>query len=369
MDGKEVNIRDVLNPPGTFVNGERVREWAMKDLPVLCGRLLTEFDRRRTIKDMFARKPPLIKAASTADGGKAESASQCNEDERDMVYASQKTSSTIDGKEESPAAKPLKQPSQSPHPIRPKRSATEEDAWKPGKRTKSDGKGGLSAASGIKAQQSLRGFFKPKASASEISLKPTAGFSAPSSPEKSDTKPAATCSFRSETLSPPTQQSQASTTIRESEATEASQDVTQATPENQSPTKSMTESPLAVADSSFIDPIVSKESWMKLFTKPRPPRCEGHDEPCTLYKTKKSGINVGREFWLCPRYVGRCAGAGFLILFRLGLLAFFLVEAYMLKVLADGCIGRWVRREVRSGARNGVATRSSGRVIRKARRS
>ena len=53
----------------------------------------------------------------------------------------------------------------------------------------------------------------------------------------------------------------------------------------------------------LVDPIASKESWTKLFSKRPPPRCEGHNEPCVILTTKKSGMNCGRAFWLCPRYV------------------------------------------------------------------
>ncbi len=52
------------------------------------------------------------------------------------------------------------------------------------------------------------------------------------------------------------------------------------------------------------DPVESKESWSKLFTKPTAPRCEGHDEPCISLLTKKPGMNLGRSFWMCPRPLG-----------------------------------------------------------------
>lgn len=52
------------------------------------------------------------------------------------------------------------------------------------------------------------------------------------------------------------------------------------------------------------DPVESKECWSKLFTKPAAPRCDGHDEPCISLLTKKSGINCGRSFWMCPRPLG-----------------------------------------------------------------
>lgn len=52
------------------------------------------------------------------------------------------------------------------------------------------------------------------------------------------------------------------------------------------------------------DPVESKESWSKLFTKPAAPRCEGHGEPCISLLTKKPGMNLGRSFWMCPRPLG-----------------------------------------------------------------
>ena len=52
------------------------------------------------------------------------------------------------------------------------------------------------------------------------------------------------------------------------------------------------------------DPIESKDSWSKLFNKPAAPRCDGHSEPCISLMTKKSGINCGRSFWMCPRPLG-----------------------------------------------------------------
>lgn len=59
------------------------------------------------------------------------------------------------------------------------------------------------------------------------------------------------------------------------------------------------------ADSPTIfDPIVSKESWSRLFAKPAAPRCESHREPCMRLQSKKKGFNLGREFWMCARPLG-----------------------------------------------------------------
>jgi hypothetical protein len=55
-------------------------------------------------------------------------------------------------------------------------------------------------------------------------------------------------------------------------------------------------------DREIIDPIISKEQWDTLFSKPAPPRCE-HGEPCTKLQTKIKGVNSGRHFWICARYV------------------------------------------------------------------
>lgn len=61
-------------------------------------------------------------------------------------------------------------------------------------------------------------------------------------------------------------------------------------------------SQLESEDREIIDPIISKEKWDTLFSKPAPPRCE-HGEPCTKLQTKIKGLNSGRHFWICARYV------------------------------------------------------------------
>ena len=52
----------------------------------------------------------------------------------------------------------------------------------------------------------------------------------------------------------------------------------------------------------IIDPIISKEQWDTVFSKRAPPRCE-HGEPCMKLQTKIKGLNSGRHFWICARYV------------------------------------------------------------------
>lgn len=132
-------------------------------------------------------------------------------------------------------------------------------------------------------QSSLKGFFKPKTAAEvpvdkEVSPEKTAG----GSPTKNERAMA-----RAST--PPNYAEHAV-----SAASEAS------------PFASQMSQSIPASPSQFVDPIVSKESWGKLFSKPVLPRCEGHNEPCKTMKTRKPGFNCGRDFWMCARYVQVC---------------------------------------------------------------
>jgi AP endonuclease-2 len=59
LDGDKMNIFDIMNPPGVFRNGQRVREITIKDHPPFSGKLMPEFDKRRNIKDMFKTRERL----------------------------------------------------------------------------------------------------------------------------------------------------------------------------------------------------------------------------------------------------------------------------------------------------------------------
>ena len=304
MDGEEVKTVDVLNPRDTFVDGKRLREWSMKGIPALSGRLLPEFDRRRNIKDMFTRKPSLSKPASSLHDDEAGALVPLNDQSIICIPPESKGVLLTNGATNDHSAKLAKPAGQGLHTIRPKRSATDEDIRKPLKRTKAEVKITPSTATGGKGQQSLKGFFKPKTPASTQTVKSTASSFTSLKADTDDTELSSAANVIDDVLSPPSQQSQGTATSEKSEKRKKSESFEISppeTPHSQSPAKSMTKSPLAGSASPIVDPIVSKESWTRLFTKPAPPRCEGHDEPCVIYKTKKSGINCGREFWLCPR--------------------------------------------------------------------
>ncbi|KAA8645452.1 DNA-(apurinic or apyrimidinic site) lyase APN2 [Aspergillus tanneri] len=65
-NGNQVNICDLMNPSGVFRDGERQVEYTPKFLLPLSGRLIPEFDKRRSIKDMFSRKPSTVETASVS---------------------------------------------------------------------------------------------------------------------------------------------------------------------------------------------------------------------------------------------------------------------------------------------------------------
>lgn len=47
----------------------------------------------------------------------------------------------------------------------------------------------------------------------------------------------------------------------------------------------------------------TSDKWKTIFKKPEAPTCDVHGEPCIQLITKKSGINEGRAFWICSRYI------------------------------------------------------------------
>lgn len=57
LNDRKVAVRDIMNPPGMFNDGQRIREYSVKDMLPFSGKLIPEFDRRQNIQDMFRRKP------------------------------------------------------------------------------------------------------------------------------------------------------------------------------------------------------------------------------------------------------------------------------------------------------------------------
>ncbi|KIV83114.1 exodeoxyribonuclease III, variant [Exophiala sideris] len=252
LDGVEKNILDIVNPPGMYEDGVRKQPWSTKCLLPMSGKLIQEFDKRQSIRDMFTRKPSLPKSKSTmsetGENGlfpppplpsavtvEAMTATQKNEDMKlsKTVSTTSSNSNAVNGK-------------------RPHKS----DSLPPVKKTKTAPAASPNGSG--KGQRTLKGFFAAKAPAAAT----TTDANPPSaSPEVEETAQVGDI--------PPT--------------------------EMISPTKQLPEDEAAT--------FATKQTWGKLFSRPVAPKCE-HDEPCKTMLTKKPGINCGRSFWMCNRPLG-----------------------------------------------------------------
>ncbi|KAF2105826.1 Endonuclease/exonuclease/phosphatase [Lophiotrema nucula] len=268
--GEQVFILDILNPEGMFKDGKRLRKFdPVKDLLPMSGKLLPEFDKRRSIKDMFARKPSV--GIANAVSNKTTSAQMSKATRMSSgVTATSGTNNTLDLSST--------QPSRAISPIKSaeKRRSTASPPSKILKR-KRPTTSSSSSQTLANGQQSLAVFFRTKSALSEAypeikELMPT--------PEYGTAK------------APPNMNPQTTNSPSIGVSSHIGNDITDR-PTSPSP------EPMRVIDAQ-----ASKESWVKLFSKKPPPRCEGHAEPCISLTTKKPGVNCGRQFWICPRPIG-----------------------------------------------------------------
>ena len=302
----EVHLLDFMNPPGVFINGARQKPWSVKSIPSTSGKLMPEFDKRRSIKDMF-KKPALTHSNSSSQPAAPASTSQADAD----VDVANSASSTP----AQPMA-PVQSPIKSRTPTSPaasadnKRKPSDTPAPKNNKRSKTNGTATSNKTEPSKGQQSLKGFFAPKVKigddASKASTRSTHGALAGSAGPFTSNGVGVKNPGADNTASRDVQQ--ASTKVSEqNEMTEPAS--LPGTPDRTTSANGSTDnasftSPSAVsADGSVHDPIVSKESWSKLLRKPAAPSCE-HGEPCKSMLTKKKGENQGRSFWMCQRPLG-----------------------------------------------------------------
>lgn len=304
MDGEERNLRDVTNPPGMFVGGKRQREYSATSDPLpSSGKLIPEFFGRRNIRDMFVRKPSLLQSQSKGTSSK-------EVDSLAMAVASQGISTTellspIDRTAKDPYDSSVTVPTSSPSAVGKKRSAPAPTGIKSTKRGKS---GSATAAPPVtgKGQQSLKGFFKSTATLrsnagaiqgrdmSQKSLNDDIIGSAPRpASDLTNINPAPDVHAKAASLD---------AGIDTPRAVGALPNSGEPPSTNASPTGD--HRAVIQPQENVHDPVESKESWSKLFTKPAAPRCEGHDEPCVSLLTKKPGMNLGRSFWMCPRPLG-----------------------------------------------------------------
>ncbi|KAJ5772134.1 hypothetical protein N7520_002663 [Penicillium odoratum] len=271
-NGNMVPIHDIMNPPGVFEGGERQKEYSNCYLLSTSGRLLPEFDvdKRRSIKDMFARKPPSMQSRSPSTASVVEKPTAAIGIKQASLAPSQNESASRFA-----AAGDISASNSMPRKRPPLPSTV------PAKRSKSNASSSPASTVG---QKTLKGFFKPKTvESSAVSQSPTNS----SNPDTGKSSPRIS-TFRDSSMAEPAQ------------TTESIPN----TPAASTQEPPMLSSPSRLDDSTVIDPIVSKEDWSKLFTKKPVPRCDSHKEPCISLTTKKPGMNCGRAFWICPRPLG-----------------------------------------------------------------
>jgi AP endonuclease-2 len=279
LDGKDIHINDLMSAD-MYKDGVKLRDWNAKDLLPLSAKLIPEFDRRRSIRDMFTRKPSIT---AKPDGDSQDETSNRSDTEVSttglLEPVAAVTPSPMASTSQFQDASSSSIGSSSPAK-RPNGSGI---AARPSKRTKP----GLSSKTSMgppkdqpgKGQSSLTGFFKPKST-----LEQPAKITEPSTSAASSSIPLIASS--SSPRKPPRQQSEPKKEIP-------------AVRSSSTPSNNLTDNETR----ELIDPIVAKESWSKLLGKRILPRCE-HDDPCASYVTKKAGINAGRSFYMCSRPLG-----------------------------------------------------------------
>ena len=288
------DVRDVMNPAGMFFGGARQREYSTINDPLpMSGRLIPEFFGRRNIRDMFARKPLLqVPQHSSVTSNESEFISE-GAIARSLM--GNEIPATLEGTQVIIAPVSVHIQS-SPKTTGKKRFVIEAPKSKSSKRAKFTSTTAMHSSIG-KGQQSLEGFFKPKSAASSHKLTDVNDEQEPHD---------ATVHSQSLRLDAPLNLVPSPTefpihTKDSSHLCESDNSTLPAANDGEFMQNSALSLP---RNDSVHDPIESKESWSKLFTKPVAPRCEGHDEACITLVTKKPGMNLGRSFWMCPRPLG-----------------------------------------------------------------
>jgi AP endonuclease-2 len=282
IQGEEIHVIDRMNPEGMFRNGKRLQEWCNKNLLPTSAKLIPEFDRRRSIRDMFF-KPPFPSKNKEASPAAVAKTPETAETVSTAAFLAE-TSANKEAYEggvslEAEIPTPPAPPSQSSqsnvtNTLPAKRQAPSPASKRPQKKNKPPLTKESSKSGPGKSQSSLTGFFKPKT--------PT-----PTSPP--DLR--AQTDGASDQPPPPTEEARPS----------PSKQTGQISPHvaKKPPCDDIAEweaEPPSSKDKVH-DPVQARESWSKLLGKRVPPMCE-HDEPCISLLTKKAGVNCGE--WCLP---------------------------------------------------------------------
>lgn len=276
-EGVDTHITDLLNPSGMFKEGRRMREWSTKDLLPQSAKLLTEFDRRRSIRDMFAKKPSRSVSRETSTFVTSiETPSMLSMASNDQAYkiAPSSTPSIVHATIDTSSPQKIESPSKAVIKTAPAKrtisgTTTQQNKKARSAPTKDKAKPGPS-------QSSLMGFFKPKTLL-------------PSTSEQGRREGRHAIPADEEAEQPSPLQNSESASPRPDDGSDAGVSETNAIADSEHSNEG------AIGDDAdrVFDPIESKESWSKLLGKKRvAPPCE-HGEPCISYVTKKPGLNKG----------------------------------------------------------------------------
>ncbi|OBT99159.1 Class II abasic (AP) endonuclease [Pseudogymnoascus verrucosus] len=303
LDGRETDIRDVMNAVGMFQDGFRQRDWSIKDLLPASAKLLPEFDRRRNIRDMFTKMPPatpLIQEESLTGlataGGEPRPESPTTGDGCGVVEVGLRDSfSTAPQpgvvKEQEGDTSSCNTGKKVNSMISKSKRSAELHLQRDQKRTKpASEKASTSKNRQRMAQSTLQGFFTPKTQ--------TPG----GQPNVNVNTQPSSSTGSNYSLSPYLRQG---LTLGPDQDTQEDISSHNAGEGYNTPKEAKYLSTLVDVDKEgdIIDPIVAKESWSKILGTRIAPRCE-HNEPCRMLSTKKPGMNCGRSFYICARPLG-----------------------------------------------------------------
>lgn len=282
---KDVQMIDLMNRSGTFVDGKRLKDWKIADVPAFSAKRLPEFDKRRSIKSMFAA--PALKKSPSSISEKPNNAVQ------PVILPPPPEHSAIPSA--SPALPTKANGNVAESTLKRKVASALNGSSAATKRQKAD-----SAGTTPKGQQSLKGFFQrsrpnndeqiPLNGAEERDGDGTAASSTAATVDRPSTPT---------NMRPAPQKEAITDTPDEKDEDQPASPASQL----QSPGSAISVSPTKyMAQAATIEQ--SQKSWNNLFARPRAPLCEGHNEPCKTMLTKKKGSNQGRSFWMCNRPLG-----------------------------------------------------------------
>lgn len=306
FDGRDVNLLDVMNPAGMFLNGIRQREYSKKDILPLSGKLIPEFDGRRSIRDMFSRKPAVVQTKSTDLCSAETEFDACVPSSEEFLAAEKSPPRKVSTSATQGAPFTAITSNSLPSPNN-KRPLEKKGIAQPPKRLKPGSSMSIPSQS-AKSQQNFQEFFRPK-TASNSSIIPTI-------PPRKIQPAQAGIGESAYGQGPPEKTTKTQRSHTPDSSLRTSSPELLRTPQRfpakeiidivSSPDDSPSNSSKAIRQGKdrVYDEVESKKSWCKLFTKPVAPLCESHSESCISFQTKKSGMNCGRSFWMCPRPLG-----------------------------------------------------------------